>query len=334
MSSTRIPVTFGAMTFGKEGTFTARVHDLDTIAKMLDVFQAHGHKEIDTALVYGEGTSEELLGELDWKKRGLIMDTKLYPSPSMYKGIPITHSGADIRKWIKVQLDSLKTNEIDMFYLHGPDRNTPFSETLSAVDELYKEGKFKRFGVSNYMSWEVAQMVTLCEANGWIKPTAYQGIYNALHRNVEAELFPCLRKLGLSFYAFNPLAGGFLAGRYSRETEDEAVEKGSRFDPNSTQGKLHRARYWNEPYFQAIDLLEPLMKQHNLTLLEIALRWMMHHSMLAPEKGDNLIVGASSVQHLEANLSDLEKGPLPDEVVEALDEGWGLTKSIASKYWH
>ncbi len=93
-----------------------------------------------------------------------------------------------------------------MWYLHGPDRTTPFADTLKAVYELHNEGKFKRFGISNYMAWEVAEMVYICRQNGYIQPTAYQGIYNAVHRKVEPELFPCLRKFGIAFYEFNPRA--------------------------------------------------------------------------------------------------------------------------------
>ena len=93
-----------------------------------------------------------------------------------------------------------------MWYLHGPDRSTPFEVTLKAVDELHKEGKFKRFGISNFMSWEVAEIVTICRQHGYIQPTVYQGYYNAIQRKVEPELFPCLRKFGISFYAFSPRA--------------------------------------------------------------------------------------------------------------------------------
>ena len=123
-----------------------------------------------------------------------------------------------------------------MWYLHGPDRTTPYEETLRAVNELYKEGKFKRFGISNYMSWEVAEIVGICRANGWVQPTAYQGLYNAIQRKVEPELFPCLRKFGIAFYEFNPLGGGFFTGRY--RSIDDAGEPGSRYDASKTLGKV------------------------------------------------------------------------------------------------
>lgn len=245
-SKTAVKVVFGAMTIGKPGIEMTRVHTLDETAALLDTFQAHGHNEIDTSRVYGEGSSEEYLGKTDWQKRGIIMDTKLYPTsvrPALAKDV-YSHNAKDLRAGLMASLKALNTDKLDLWYLHGPDRATPFKETLSEVNKLYEEGYFKRFGISNYQTWEVAKICEIAEANGWIKPTVYQGLYNAWHRAVEAELFPCMRHYGISLYCFNPLAGGFLTDRYHRDTEDSTVEKGSRYDPNSAQGKLHRGRYW------------------------------------------------------------------------------------------
>ena len=111
---------------------------------------------------------------------------------------------------LETSLKALKTDKIDMFYLHAPDRSTPYAITLEAVNQLHKEGKFKRFGISNYAAWEVAQICELCKQNGWLQPAVYQGVYNAFHRAVEPELFPCMRKYGIALYAFNPVAGGFI----------------------------------------------------------------------------------------------------------------------------
>lgn len=115
---------------------------------------------------------------------------------------------------------------------------------MKAVNDLYKEGHFKKLGISNYMAWEVSAMVEMCRANGWVQPSVYQGVYNALHRTIEAELIPCLRHYEMAFYAYNPLAGGYLTSRYSREDADKDIESGSRFDPNRWQGKMYRMRYW------------------------------------------------------------------------------------------
>ncbi|EIW56834.1 Aldo/keto reductase [Trametes versicolor FP-101664 SS1] len=330
-------IVMGAMTFGEEGKEGARVHDLKDVNAILDVFQAHGHYEIDTARTYSGGTSEEYLGKIDWKKRGLVMDTKLYPNAASTRwrgtaGTRISHSPEDLRKFLDVQLKALNTDSIDMWYLHGPDRTTPYEDTLRAVNELHKEGKFKRFGISNFMSWEVAEMVGICKTNGYIQPTAYQGIYNAIHRKVEPELFPCLRKFGIAFYEFNPLGGGFFTGRY-RSLED-AVEPGSRFDPNKGQGQNYRARYWKEPYFRALAAIEAVTQKHGLTLAEVALRWISHHSLMRREHGDAVLIGASSVKHIQENLIDLEKGPLPQEILQVLDEAWLSVSPYATEYFH
>ncbi|KAH8093056.1 NADP-dependent oxidoreductase domain-containing protein, partial [Cristinia sonorae] len=168
-------IVMGAMTFGKEGAEGARVHTIDGVSAILDVFQKHGHTEasllIDTARTYTGGSSEEFLGEVGWQQRGLKMETKLYPnvSGSRYSGtLKISHSPEDLRKFLDISLETLKTDSVDIWYLHAPDRTTPYEVTFKAVNELYKEGKFKRLGISNYMSWEVAEIVGICKANGYI----------------------------------------------------------------------------------------------------------------------------------------------------------------------
>ncbi|KAJ7499440.1 Aldo/keto reductase [Mycena latifolia] len=328
-------VVMGAMTFGAAGKDGARVTELNDIEAILDVFLKHGHREIDTARVYCGGTSEEYLGKIDWQKKGILMETKLYPYvPKVLTGNEITgsHSPEDLRKFLMMSLKALNTDKLEMWYLHGPDRSVPYEVTLKAVDDLYKEGYFKRFGISNYMAWEVAEIVGICKRFGYIQPTAYQGIYNAIHRGVEPELFPCLRKFGMSFYEFNPLGGGFFTGRYN--SADDQPESGSRFDAAGLQGRNYRNRYWKEPYFNALKSIRPVVEQHNLTMAEVALRWISHHSLMRREHGDAVLIGASSLNHIEQNLIDLEKGPLPDDVLKALDEAWANVKPYASNYYH
>lgn len=97
---------------------------------------------------------------------------------------------------------------------------------------------------------------------------------------------------------------------------------------------MYRARYWTDGYFDALDILRPVAERHGLSEAECALRWMMHHSLLKREKGDAVIIGASSTRHLEENLVDMEKGPLPDEVLQALDAGWKRVREEAGRYWH
>ncbi|TDL17032.1 Aldo/keto reductase [Rickenella mellea] len=326
--STELKVVMGAMTFGEKGKEGARVHDLTDVAAILDEFQKHGHVEVDTAIAYTGGTSEEYLGKLNWQKRGLIVETKLYPNAGR------RHTREGIREHYGKSLKALNADSLDLFYLHGPDRATPWEETFKACDELHKEGKFKMLGISNYQSWEVAEIVMLCRANGWIQPTVYQGLYNAIHRAVEPELFPCLRKFGISFYGFNPLGGGFFTGRYT--SKDSVPEEGSRFDSSkgTRQSSDYRGRYWNDQYFKALEIINESATANNLTMAETALRWVNHHSSMKREFGDAIIIGASSVKHIHENLIDLEKGPLPEEVVKAIEEAWEVVKGNVTKYWH
>lgn len=221
--------------------------------------------------------------------------------------------------------------QIDMWYLHAPDRNTPYEETLREVNNLYNEGYFRRFGISNYTAEEVSQISEICIRNGWKKPDVYQGVYNALHRAAEPELFPCLRKYSIAFYEYNPLAGGLLTDRYKRETVEH--EEGSRYDPKRNQGAYYRRRYWNNAYFDALDIVRLEAKKLGLTTAEAALRWSNHHSLMKKEYGDAIIIGASSVAQLEENLENFEKGPLPEEMLMAFDKAWLTVQGTCSPYF-
>ena len=150
----------------------------------------------------------------------------------------------------------------------------------------------------------------------------YQGIYNAIHRSVKPELLPCLKPYGMGFNAYNPLDEGFFTGQLKKE---EKLEKGSRFDPEKRQGKIYRARYWNDTYFEALDIVRPVAEKHALMLAEVALRRMTHCSLLGKKYSDAILNGASSTKHIEQNLVDLEKDGLPKDVLEALDKGEGET---------
>ncbi|KAJ7612087.1 Aldo/keto reductase [Roridomyces roridus] len=324
---TNLNVILGAMTFGAPDRLgQSKVHELKDVEAIVDVFLKHGHREVDTARLYAEGTSEEFLGKIGWQQKDIKMGTKLFPVPTL----KITHSPEDLRKFLNVSLKALNTDKIDLWYLHGPDRSTPYEETLRGINELYKEGYFTRFGISNYMSWEVAEIVAICKRFGYVQPSVYQGVYNAIQRVIEPELLPCLRKFGISFYAFNPLAGGLLSGRYS---SIDAGAAGRRFDTESHQGKAYRDKYWNPTHFAALAHIQRAVEPHNLTLAEVALRWLSHHSLMRAEHGDSVLIGSSSVDHIEQNLLDLEKGPLSEDVVKALDEAWADVKGIAKPYY-
>jgi aflatoxin B1 aldehyde reductase len=164
----------------------------------LDYFYNRGYRDLDTARGYSPhaaGTSEPLLGAVDAGKRFNI-DTKIFS----YGDHP--HSRQSIELNIDESLGALNVTQVDVEYLHVPDRTTPFEETVEAMDKAYREGKFRRFGLSNYTAKEVQEIVQICEDRGFVKPTVYQGQYNAIVRGREKELFPILRKHGIAFIAW------------------------------------------------------------------------------------------------------------------------------------
>ncbi|KAJ7681956.1 Aldo/keto reductase [Mycena polygramma] len=323
-----INVVLGAMTFGDPGTEGVRVDTVQGVEAILQVLRKHGHCEVDTARVYGIGTSETMLGKIKWQEKGIQIATKAHPPSPFLPEVTAPHTPEDLRKTLLTSLKALNIDQIDLWYLHAPDRSVPYEVTLKAVDELYREGRFKRWGISHYTSWEVAEIVGICKQHGYVRPTVYQGIYNFVHRDVEPELFPALRKFGIAFYGFNPLAGGLLTDRYT--SIDVTAGGKARFDPDTMLGKAYRNWYWKPVFFDALAAVRTVVAAHKLTMAEVALRWVAHHSLLRREHGDAVIIGGSSAKHIEENLADLEKGPLPEEVVKALEAAWTAVKGSTS----
>lgn len=131
---------------------------------------------------------------------------------------------------------------------------------------------------------------------------------------------------------YNPLAGGLFSGKI----KSADVPSEGRYSDSAKSGEMYRKRYFKDATFDALRLVEQTAEKHNLTMLEIGLRWCTHHSALKMQKGgrDGVIIGVSSIGQLESNLKDLEKGPLPDAVVKALDEAWLIAKPTTPNYWH
>lgn len=239
-----------------------------------------------------------------------------------------------VTEQLNTSLARLQCASVDLFYLHAPDHRTPLEATLGAVQKLYEAGKFKRLGLSNYASWQVAQAYYICKMNGWVLPTVYQGMYNAITRDVDRELFPCLRALNMSFYAYNPLAGGLLTDRY--KYEDLETKPHGRFFGSSAWDKIYRDRFWSKENFAGLELVRSAVTHaygDAVSTSEAAVRWMLHHSRLDGSKGDALIVGASKMHHLQANLAACAAGPLEPPVAQAFDQAWKLAKPACVPYF-
>lgn len=318
--SSRIPLLYGAGQFGLPGPQSisgARINTVEDAQKIIDVFTSRGYRQIDTSRIYGGGTSEEIISQLDLK--GCTVDTKVYPIA------PGDFAPDRIRESLEVSMKALGKTKIKIFYLHMPDRSIPIQDTLRVINELYNEGHFEEFGVSNYNAWEVAEMVGIADSNGWVRPTVYQGLYNALERRAETELFSCLRHFGIRFYAYSPLASGLLAGKILSEADMQT----GRWDPNvSSIAGFLRAKY--SLLIPILRELKVVLDKQGIPLSEAAYRWLQHHSGLQP--GDGIIIGASNVDQIKNNLKENEGGPLPGDVVTLLEDAWGQAKGVAPHY--
>lgn len=307
---------FGAMNIGQQ------VFGTDAI-RMLEVYKATGGTELDAAYVYNDGACEEILGDC-------LSELGAGAFSVATKANPRVTGRLDCRS-VKDQLDGslrrLGLEQVDVFYLHFPDASTPVSEAVRACAELYEEGKFRELGVSNFPLSLVEQVISSCDNYSCPRPTVFEGVYNALSRKAEAELIPALDGLGMRFNAYNPLAGGMLTGKY--RSISEAPSEG-RF---ALRAKSYQSRYWKESYFRAVDIVSEACDSAGIPDAEAALRWIAFHSFLSNERGDGIIIGASKLSQLEQNLSALDKGPLPMDVVEAFDRAWGLTAEDAPEYF-
>uniref|UniRef100_A0A3Q3QEB9 NADP-dependent oxidoreductase domain-containing protein n=1 Tax=Monopterus albus TaxID=43700 RepID=A0A3Q3QEB9_MONAL len=288
-SGAKCPVSvLGTMAFGGRA-------DAKQSLEMVKTFLDRGHNQVDTALMYVDGKSETVIGDMNLPKTVRIA-TKANP----WNGK--TLKPESVRSQLETSLQNLRTDCVDLFYLHAPDHQTPIQDTLKACNDLHKEGKFIEFGLSNYASWEVAEIVCICRHNNWIAPTVYQGMYNATTRQVETELLPCLRYYGMRFYAYNPLAGGLLTGKYHYKDKEGSQPEGRFFGNN--WAATYRDRYWKQSHFQGIDVvlkaLESVYGSEKPTLTSAAIRWMYHHSQLKGDLGDGVIIGMSICAWLPA----------------------------------
>jgi len=303
-------------------TFSDQVDQL-TAEQMVSAFSQTKNVEVDTAYVYNKGSTETLLGELNKanKLAGLKIAGKA--NPWIDGGL----SATSIKQQLTTTLQRLNTDSLDLFYLHAPDLEIPVFDTLKAVSELHTNGKFQRFGLSNYASWQVAEVVEICNKEGWLAPCVYQGMYNALTRDVERELFACLRNYNIAFYVYNPLAGGMLSGKHQDINSVPNVGRFATFDG-------YQERYWLPGYFNVINGVTAKCKSNGIAPSDAAIRWLIHHSALAtPWAKHGVILGASSFEHLQQNLEAMQGEALPKPVVDSFDEAWEKVRPSCIKYF-
>jgi aryl-alcohol dehydrogenase-like predicted oxidoreductase len=206
----------GAMTFGDPSGAGAPVEEC---ARMLDAYADAGGNVIDTAVNYGDGASEEILGQLlAGRRERFVLATKY----------TITRDGTDpnaagshrknLRHSLETSLRRLRTDYLDIYWVHIWDQHTPIEETLQALDEQIRAGKILYIGISNAPAWVVSRANTLAELRGWSSFVGLQVPYSLLARDIERELLPMAATFRLSVAAWGPLAGGMLSGKFSSGT--------------------------------------------------------------------------------------------------------------------
>ncbi|KAF9767523.1 hypothetical protein IL306_015299, partial [Fusarium sp. DS 682] len=281
-----------------------RFNEPHEVSAFLSAFIKRGYNQIDTARIYSPhapGTSEPKIGAVP--EKDFVIDTKVN---SFHEG---AHSKENILKDINDSLSALRIEQINIEYLHQPDRTTDLKEACEAMNQAHKEGKIKYWGISKHTAQEVETIIKICEENDFVKPSVYQGEYNPIVRGAEKEL---------------PAGAGFFAGNHKK------VQPGGRYDRSLFLGGLYADRYLKTSISEATEKALAVASRHGISGHAAALRWTAHHGALRNAFGDSIVIGASSVEQLNSNIDAIEDGPLPDDVAEAIGAVYAETGDVIS----
>lgn len=305
-------VCLGTMTFGLQ---TAR----DEAFAIMDVADDAGIDFVDVADVYPlggtletVGRTEDIVGEwLAGKRDRFVVATKVYnpmgPGPND-RGNARRH----VMEACEASLRRLKTDWIDVYYIHRWDPETPIDETLHAFDDLRRAGKIRYAGCSNIAAWQMMQALWTAERERTVRFDAVQPRYNLLYRAIEAELLPAAREYGVGAVVFNPLAAGVLTGKYKR---GEAPREGTRFQLG-TSAKMYQQRYWQDEQLDVVERLAADVASRGKKITHVALRWALDQPGVTAA-----IVGASRAEQLRDSLGALDV-TLDEADRAACDQAW------------
>ena len=262
----------------------------------------------DTSNVYGAGAAEEAWGEIlsDFRRDSYVLATKVYfPMSATDSGL----SAEQIRKQLDASLKRLRTDYVDLYQCHRFDTDTPIEETMEALTEAVDSGKARHIGFSE---WTPEQIRASLEVDGATKFVSSQPQYNMIWRAPEAEVFPVCAENGISQIVWSPLAQGVLTGKYK---PGEAPPSDSR--AASDEMSVSIARYMDDQVLEAVQRLVPIAEGAGLTMVEMALAWVLRRDELA-----SAIIGASRPEQVDQNAaaSGIE---LTQDVFDAIDEALG-----------
>src|SRR5262249_45269887 len=305
-------VCLGTMTFGYQC-------DERTSFQIMDRAADRGVFFFDTADVYPVPPSPETAGRteaivgawLEGKRDRFVLATKC----RMRVGHGTNDEGLSRRHVVKAVEDSLRrlrTDYIDLYQAHSPDRDTPLEETLQTFDVLVRQGKVRYIGCSNYPAWQVALGLGISARLNVARFDCVQPRYNLLYRESESELLPLCRDQGLGVIAYNPLAGGFLSGKYQA---GQPPPSGTRFTLGKS-GDLYRERYWQQAQFEAVQQLQRFFGARAKSLVSVAVAWVLMQPGIT-----SAIIGASKPEQLTDSLAATSLHLDPEEW-EACNLAW------------
>jgi aryl-alcohol dehydrogenase-like predicted oxidoreductase len=275
-------LTVGTMNFGKRTS-------APEARRIIDRALERGATFFDTANVYADGESERIVGQaLQGRREGVRIATKvgLLRREGKSEGL----SQARVVAAADESLERLKTDRIDLYYLHAPDPATPIAQSLEGISTLLQSGKILAWGVSNFAAWQIVELNLCADALGLPRPQASQVLYNLLVRQLDLEYFSFARRHPIHTTVYNPLAGGLLA---RAPALGAPVPRGSRFEANP----MYRRRYWTDAMFELTERFRELANSCGLSLVALAYAW------LAGRPGvDSILSGPGSVEHLDAAL--------------------------------
>lgn len=297
------PATLGTMTFGEDHGWGASVEDSH---RMIDEYVAAGGNSIDTANIYTGGHSEQIVGE--WlaahaaQRDRIVLGTKFFAN--LHPGDP--NGGGASRKSMIHQLDDslerLKTDYVDIYWLHNFDPTTPREETMRGLDDLVTAGKVRYVGFSDVPAWATAEASVIARFRGWAPVIAVQLEYSLLERTAEGELLPMASSLGMGAFAWGPLKSGWLSGKFSSAANGPV---------DTARGALVGSPSADD--YIVIDRLNEISASLGVSSAEVALAWVRGRRGIA-----STLLGARRLEQFDANLRSLSF-ELPDDARATLD---------------
>ncbi len=299
-------ICLGTMSFGNESEWMIEIDKArPIIKKALDL----GINFYDTANVYSQGRSEEIVGEL---LKDVRDDVFIASKVRLNVGEGVNDYGLSrfhIMREIDRSLKRLKTDRIDLYQTHRWDYETPIEETLLALNNLVREGKVRYIGGSSMFAWQFAKALFTSDLLGIARFVSMQNHYNLCYREEEREMIPLCKDQGVALIPWSPLARGFLTGKYRRNQTPE----GARYRSD----QLLPQRFFKPEDFDVVERAEEIAKEKGVTISQIALAWLLHKGVTAP------IIGATKIEHVEEAVASCEL-KLSEEDLKRLEEPYKL----------